>query len=437
MTALPAPGSPADVLELIGPAPTSSSPSPTANRSPSSTRSRRRPSWRSRRCPGPPMHALHPRGYLDGGTAASCGTSYFLSAPDSSPLPRRRARPRPCHFSEVPSCCAGCRTSSWSPPARHPTGMARSASAPTPTTSRRSSAVCRSSSRPTPACRGPSAATGSTSQVAGWCGGRPNARRSRAVGTAMSTTASPSRSPSGSPTVPAYRRGSARSPTPCSGRCRATGSSASTERCPTASSTSSRLGGDGRAEGSATGKVVTTFALGTNRLYEFLDGNLRGAAAGRLGERSADHRPGAGRLDQRDHGGRLPRAGGVGDDRRPVLVPLGRARRLRPRCHVLRRGQAFWCSDRRLSGARSADRSSPRYGSAVTTLKNTVDKVVTEYGSPSCVAGPCERGTPSSASPTLSSVRSSKPRRSRWVGGEAPTSTASSQGAAVPRRLVR
>ena len=66
MTALPAPGRPEHGTRSSVPAPTSSSPSPTANRSPSSTRSRRRQAGELDGVRVHQMHALHDRPYLDG-----------------------------------------------------------------------------------------------------------------------------------------------------------------------------------------------------------------------------------------------------------------------------------------------------------------------------------------------------------------------------------
>ena len=107
-----------------------------------------------------------------------------------------------------------------------------------------------------------------------------------------------------------------------------------------------------------------------------------GAAAGRLGQRPARDRPrGQLRLDQRDDGGRPLRPVRVGDDRGPLLVLERRPGRLRPRRDVLRRAaRRSSCCTRRPRNGRSRIRARLTEGSVVTTLKNTVDNVVTEYG---------------------------------------------------------
>ena len=88
------------------------------------------------------------------------------------------------------------------------------------------------------------------------------------------------------------------------------------------------------------------------------------------------------RLDQRHHRGRPRRPVRVGDRRRPLLVVERRPGRLRPRRHVL--AATAWpsscCRSTAAGGAVSRIRATLTPGSVVTTLKNTVDHVVTEYG---------------------------------------------------------
>ena len=106
--------------------------------------------------------------------------------------------------------------------------------------------------------------------------GRPAARRDRpGPGPPRSTTPSPPTSPSASPTAPPSRPASGPSPTPCSSGLRdhrdlgihtellSDGLIDLVERG-VVTGTRKRL---------RTGKVVTTFALGTQALYDFLDEN--------------------------------------------------------------------------------------------------------------------------------------------------------------------
>ena len=88
------------------------------------------------------------------------------------------------------------------------------------------------------------------------------------------------------------------------------------------------------------------------------------------------------RLDQRDRRGRLPRPVQLGDHRRSVLVGQRRPGRLRQRGDALARGPGLRGARTRPHGTARSSRIVPRLspGAAVTTDKNTVDKVVTEFG---------------------------------------------------------
>ena len=131
-------------------------------------------------------------------------------------------------------------------------------------------------------------------------------------------------------------------------------------------------------------KTVGTFALGTQRLYDFLDENtafelwpVRYVNDPRVIAQEASFVSInatiavdlLGQCASETVGGAL-------------LLVERRPGRLRPRGDVLRlAGRASSCCTRRPRTARSR-RSSPQLapGDVVTTLKNTVDKVVTEWG---------------------------------------------------------
>ena len=85
-------------------------------------------------------------------------------------------------------------------------------------------------------------------------------------------------------------------------------------------------------------KTVGTFALGTDRLHEFLHENTAVELHTRaVRERPADHRQRAElRVGQRHTDRRFHRPVRVRDDRRDVLLVVGWPERLRPRCDVLR-----------------------------------------------------------------------------------------------------
>ena len=91
------------------------------------------------------------------------------------------------------------------------------------------------------------------------------------------------------------------------------------------------------------GKLVATFALGTRRLYDFLQRQQRGRVpARRLGERSARHRSRALlRVDQRDRRGRPPRAVQLGDDRRAATTPAAAGRRTSRAARCTASGDGF------------------------------------------------------------------------------------------------
>ncbi len=130
-------------------------------------------------------------------------------------------------------------------------------------------------------------------------------------------------------------------------------------------------------------KHVATFCLGTRQLYDWLDGNegieLLGVDWVNNPRIIAQEKNfvsiNATTRDRPDGPVRL------GDDGRPLLVLQRRAGRLRARRDVLR-GRAGVprpaFADEPRAAAACACSSTP--GSVVTTLKNTVDHVVTEYG---------------------------------------------------------
>ena len=130
-------------------------------------------------------------------------------------------------------------------------------------------------------------------------------------------------------------------------------------------------------------KTVGTFALGTRRLYDFLDENAGvRAVAGALRQRPTRHRQRAElRVDQLDDRRRPARPVRLRDDRRPLLLVERRPGRLRPRRDVLPRrpGLRRAALDHR-DGTISKIVPELAAGDVVTTLKNTVDKVVTEWG---------------------------------------------------------
>ena len=132
------------------------------------------------------------------------------------------------------------------------------------------------------------------------------------------------------------------------------------------------------------GKVVTTFALGTQRLYDFLDGN---PAVELLpvdwvnDPRVIAQEPGFVSINATTEVDFLGQAASEtiagrywSGSRRPG--------RLRPRRHVLRRrpGVPRPALDGRRRHGQPRSCPASREGSVVTTLKNTVDKVVTEHG---------------------------------------------------------
>ena len=130
-------------------------------------------------------------------------------------------------------------------------------------------------------------------------------------------------------------------------------------------------------------KAVGTFALGTHRLYEFLDDNsaLQFLPVDWVNDPRRDRTRAALRLDQRDGRGRPPRPVQLRDDQRPLLLRQRRPDRLRPGGHVQRARpglrRAALHHERR---ERVAHRHPAPPGAPVTTMKNTVDHVVTEHG---------------------------------------------------------
>ena len=109
----------------------------------------------------------------------------------------------------------------------------------------------------------------------------------------------------------------------------------------------------------------------------------RRVPAGRLRERPSGHRPGGLlRVDQRHHRGRPPRPVRLGDRRRPLLVRRAAGRPTSPAapCTPPRARRSSSCPRPPPAGTVSRIRATLTPGSMVTTLKNTVDHVVTEHG---------------------------------------------------------
>jgi hypothetical protein len=246
-------------------------------------------------------------------------------------------------------------------------------------------ARCRSSSRPTRRCRAPSGATSSTSARSRGLGrGRPPAGRGAAAAPNETRRAHrrPS-SPSASPTAPPSRPASARSPTRAG---RAAGPPRPRRPHRAALRRVIDLVLEGVVTGvrkSAAGQVVTTFALGTRALYDFLHENPRSSCSRSTGSTTrASSAPTRLRVDQRHHRGRLPGPVRVGDDRPAATGPAAAARPTSPGAPCTpRAARASSCCPPRPGTAPSrASSAQLTPGSVVTTLKNTVDKVVTEHG---------------------------------------------------------
>ena len=132
------------------------------------------------------------------------------------------------------------------------------------------------------------------------------------------------------------------------------------------------------------GKVVTTFALGSQALYDFLDENpaVEFLPVDYVNDPRVIAQEDELRVDQRDDRGRPPRPVRVGDGRRPLLVLERRAGRLRPGRDVLGEGRGLRrrCPPPRWAARSPASAPTLTPGSVVTTLKNTVDHIVTEHG---------------------------------------------------------
>ena len=383
---------PADaVLDHLGPGPTSSCRWPTASRSPCSTPSRRTPASSSG-VRVHQMHALHDRPYLHGAFGDRLRhVSYFLSHVTRPCFRAGTIDLVPNNFSEMRAIL---RTRTTRPP-RARRGLA--AGPPRllqPRPQRRLRGVVH---RPGPllprgqrsGCRARSAGTRSTSaRCVGWVeADYPLRRGAPPAPHASSTTA-----------IAALRRRAHPRPAP-----RSRPASASIPNAILAALRDHRdlgvhteLISDGVMDlverGVVNGvakqlnrtKTVGTFALGTQRLYDFLDENTAvRAVAGALRQRPSGHRPGARlRVDQRDAsrstcsasapprpsaGAYYSSSGGQADFARGAMYSKG--------------GQGFVV----LHSTAKDDGISkivPQLaaGDVVTTLKNTVDKVVTEWG---------------------------------------------------------
>ena len=129
-------------------------------------------------------------------------------------------------------------------------------------------------------------------------------------------------------------------------------------------------------------KVVTTFALGTQRLYDWMHENsaLELLPVDYVNNPRTIARERQLRLHQRHHGSRPARPVRVGDHGGPLLVVQRRPGRFRPRRHVLRGRSGVHRPALDDIGWPLAHPCALSEGSVVTTLKNTVDHVVTEWG---------------------------------------------------------
>ena len=197
---------------------------------------------------------------------------------------------------------------------------------------------------------------------------RPAAdRRAAAASPTTSTARSPASSPSASPTAPPSRPASARSRTRSWRRSPTTATSASTPSCCRDGVVDLVEAGvvNGIRKDLNRTKTVGTFALGTERLYDFLHENT----AVELWPRALRQRPAADqprarlRVDQRHALGRLPRPVRVRDDRRAVLLVVGRPERLRPRRRCTpRAARGSSCCTPPPSSGRVAHRAAARAG---------------------------------------------------------------------------
>ena len=334
------------------------------------------------------MHALHDRRYLHGAFGDRLRhVSYFLSHVTRPCFRAGTIDLVPNNFSEMRAILAE-RTStrSSSPRRRRLTGTATSVSASTPTTSRRSSAEPASSSRPTCRCRARSDGTRSTSARSS-VGSTSTGPWSRSLHhlAAPSTIASPRSSPNASRTGRRSKPGSGRSPTPSSPPCRIIETWACTPNCsPTALIDLVDAGVvNGVAKQLNRTKAVGTFALGTRRLYDFLDANAAfellpvryvndprviAQEDGFVSINSTIAVDLLGQCASETVGGTYySSSGGQADFARGAMYSKG--------------GQGFvvlHSTAKQDTISKIVAQLAP--GDVVTTLKNTVDKVVTEWG---------------------------------------------------------
>ena len=141
-------------------------------------------------------------------------------------------------------------------------------------------------------------------------------------------------------------------------------------------------------------KTVGTFALGTRRLYDFLDEN----AAFELWPVRYVNDPRV--IAQEDGFVSINSTISVdlmgqcaSETSTASTTPPAAARRTSPAARCTRRaGRASSCSTRPRGGTISKIVAQLEPGDVVTTLKNTVDKVVTSGAWPSCGAGRCGSG---------------------------------------------
>ena len=337
------------------------------------------------------MHALHDRPLPARRVRRPAPSHLVLPVARHAALLRERHASAWCRPTS-PRCTRSCATARttrwWSRPRRHPTGTATSPSASRPTTRRASSGGLGSSSRsPTHMPRTFGRNQIHVSQVVGWCrtdrplvevrtrrSDRPRSRRS------------PASSPSGSRTVRPSRPASARSRTRSCRR----------SRDHRDLGVHTELLSDGvvdlieagvvngvRKELNRT-KTVGTFALGTDRLHEFLAREHRRSSCGRCATSTIPAIIGRERdfvsINATLSVDFLGQCASETIDGQLLLV-VGRTERLRSWRDVLRRRPGI----RRAALDDQLGRTSrivPRLaaGDVVTTPKNTVDKVVTEFG---------------------------------------------------------
>ena len=226
------------------------------------------------------------------------------------------------------------------------------------------------------------------SQVVGWMRGRlPTGRGATGAADATSTTASPRSSPSGSPTAPRSRSASASIPNAILVGPRRPSRPRHPHRADLSDGVMDLVERgvvNGVAKQLNRTKTVGTFALGTRRAVRLprREHGVR-AVAGPLRQRPARDRPGV-RTSCRSTR-RSPSTCSASAPPRPSPAPTTRRAAARPtspaaRCTPPAARASSCCTRRREDGTISKIVPQLAAGDVVTTLKNTVDKVVTEWG---------------------------------------------------------